>query len=267
MATDLKKTNMVFLSYKTEDGNLVVSIKKYLAKCLISCWHDSEDMRAGSVISTGINQGLANSKFFIAFISTQYLQSKWCMHELESAYQLSVQDDLIIVPVLLEAKDVLEKSQAFLEHKYLISSILFKNVIINERIDKTQKAINDTLASYIGIKFNPVILKTIQEIELQLINFEITTDDKLLASNFLSQWEINIEKDFMANENNHKPIHPGKAVAIDGKGPNWIFSYLSIFFKNLCPVYIFNIRSGEYICTYDPTIRHKENQLGKVLKK
>lgn len=246
----------VFLNHKTEEKKIVLSVKHYLSQCLISGWLDSEDIPGGSKLNSEIIDNIAMSHYFIAFISRRYLGSNWCMHELEEAQRHALDDNVIIIPVLLDSKDNLELNRLDSSRKNMIESILQKYKYIQYDQYDTEES-NRKIAYAIGkhnkIQFDPIIQRTIREYKLQLIQFQITANDGNLPTDFLSQWGINVEKNFLAHHDSdkEKPLRTGKAIAFSGQGPNWLYVYLAVPFKNLCPIYIFNNRSEEYICVYD----------------
>lgn len=254
----------VFLNHKTEDKTIVLAVHEHLTQCLISSWLDSEDIRGGEGLVSGIQSGIANSRYFLAFISPKYVRSSWCMHELQQAMTREIQGKTIIIPILLSPKEELEMNQLPPERKNFLEPILGgKKYITYDKYDKDKS--NEEIAIEIGkhnkIRFYPITRKTVQGTEIQLIKFDIST----LPTNFLQEWNLNIESDFLGDDGDQtKPLHKRKAIAFYGQGPGWLYSYLTLPFKNLCPVYVFNNRSEEYICVYDPKM--PPEQLGKTLK-
>jgi hypothetical protein len=257
-----------FLNHKTEEKNIVLSVKDYLARCLINAWLDAKDMHGGLKLTDSILQGIATSHYFIAFISQRYVRSDWCMRELEEAEGHALSGKAIIIPVLLDSYDELKLSELPPGRSTFLNSILSRYVrILYNRYDQEQSA--REIASAIGrhekIQFGPVVPKTVGGIELQLIHFEITAPGGSLPTDILRGLDLNIERDFLAYQaEDKKPLRAGKPVAFSGKGPNWLYAYLVVQFKNQCPVYVFNNLSSEYICVYD--IGAPPRQLGSVLK-
>lgn len=257
----------VFLNHKTEEKKIVLSVKEHLTDCLIKSWVDSDDMHGGVKLSTSILEGIATSRYFVAFISYRYVRSNWCMRELEEADRYALDNKVTIVPVLLNSRDELKLDELASPQRVLLDSILsrYKWIAYNE-FDPIKSAIEiaDAIGKHEGIKFAPVVRKTIGGVDLQLIQFQVIANNGSLPTDMLCRWSLNIEPDFLAYaEGDKKPLRAGKPVAISGKGPNWLYAYLTVPFKNLCPVYVFNQWSNEYICVYDIG---SARQLGSVLK-
>jgi TIR domain len=245
----------VFLSHKTEDKPIVLPVRDYLARCLVSAWLDSDEMYGGSKLNSGILQGIATRRYFVAFISHRYVRSDWCMHELEEVDRYVRSGKVVILPVLLDSVEDLKLNELARDRALLVESILERYVRIQFDLNNGEKSATEIAAAigrHDGILFYPVKQTVLHGEELQLIRFEITTSDGMLPPDFLSRWDVNIEHDFVAcHEGENKPIHARKPVALNGKGPGWLYAFLALPFKNLCPVYVFNSQWGEYICVYD----------------
>jgi hypothetical protein len=189
------------------------------------------------------------------------------MHELQQATTREIYRKTTIIPILLSSKEELELNQLPQEQKKFLESILEgKKYITYDKYNK--KKSNEEIATVIGkhnkICFDPITRKIFQGTEVQLIQFQIVAENNILPTNFLQEWNLNIE-DFLGEDGDKKkPLHKRKAIAFCGQGPSWLYSYLTLPFKNLSPVYVFNNRSDEYICVYDPNTPPK--QLGKTLK-
>jgi TIR domain len=97
----------VFLDHKTEEKAIVLSVKNYLTRCLISSWLDSEEIQGGVKLSSSILAGIKTSPYFLAFISPRYARSNWCMRELEEAERYELDGKAVIIPVLLTPRDEL----------------------------------------------------------------------------------------------------------------------------------------------------------------
>jgi hypothetical protein len=243
----------VFLNHKSEEKSIAIAVKKYLNRCLISVWIDSDEMHGGSMLSSSILEGINTSRYFLAFISPRYVRSDWCMRELEEAESSAIRGKVIIIPVLLTPKDELRLNELSSRSATLLNSILSRYVFINyDKYDPDLSArnISNAIAQQQLIQFEPVQLTNIDGIDVQLIQFDLING--LLPTNLFQKWTLNFEHDFLSyKDGEEKPLRAGKPVALNGKGPAWLYSYLTVGFKNLCPVYIFNNPSEEYICVYD----------------
>jgi TIR domain len=256
----------VFISHKTEEKQIALDIKEYLSCCLISAWVDLEEISAGEKLGTSIIEGIANSNYFIALISSRYVSSNWCMHELEEACGRQVNGSIQIIPILIDSRDSLGIDQLSSSRARILESVLSSSLYVKyDQYDhkKSMNKIADAIGKFNQVAFDTIKTKKIRESEFQVINFRITTDDGALPTDIFRRWNINIGHDFLAHhENESKPLRAGKPVIISGKGPNWLGAYLAIQFKNLCSVYLFNNNTQDYICVYTMS----SNEQGRVLK-
>ncbi len=259
----------VFLSHKSEETAIALQVKEFLQRCLISVWLDSDNLQGGAGLSPSILAQMAASRYFVPLISSRYVRSNWCLHELEEAQNQLLNDQIKVIPVLLEPKEKLGLNELSPGKAAMLNSILSRNLYLSyDSYDQQQSCIRiaNTIGSYNKIQFAPVVTKSLGGVDLQVIQFEITADDGNLPSILLSEWQVEIEREFLSyhdNDEKARPLIARKPVAISGKGPNWLCAYISTQFKNLCPVYVFNNKSNEYICVYDNGI--PSSHLGRVI--
>lgn len=257
-----------FLSHKTEEKDIARFVQKYLARCLINAWLDTSDMPGGVKLTNSILQGIATSPYFIAFISPHYVRSNWCIRELEEADRHAQNGKATIIPVLLTPYAELALDDIAPDRTIFLESILsrYVGILYNQHEpEQSAHAIAAAIGQHAKIQFDPVVSKIIAGTELQIIQFDITAPGNILSPDILRTFDLNIERDFLAcREGEDKPLRAGKPVAFSGQGPNWLYAYLVAPFKNLCPVYVFNNRSNEYICVYDNDITAR--RVGSVLR-
>lgn len=261
----------VFLNHKTEDKKHVNKVRHYLAQCLVSSWLDSDDMPGGSMLTSSISKGISDSRYFLAFISYRYLQSNWCIHELEKAYRFSIDKKVAIIPVLLDSVEHLKLDELESDKRDIVEGILqqYKYIEYDQYDpDASCSEISHAIGRKNLIEFSPIKKKNINGVNIQLLEFSITAEDKNLPSDFIKSWKINIQEFIGSSlDDDMKTILTGTAVAISGPGPNWLYAFISTCFKNLCPVYIYNNRSGEYICVYNSSLDSGSAiELGGVLR-
>lgn len=257
----------VFLSHKTEEKSIVIPVRDHLARCLVSTWLDSAEMYGGTKLNSGFLEGIATRRYFMAFVSHRYVRSDWCMHELEEFERHARGGEIIIIPVLLDSRDELKLDELPRDRAIRIESMLERYVAVRfDQYDpaKSTKEIAAAIGRHEGLQFHPVERVVVQGEELQLIRFQITTGDGMLPTGFLRAWDVNIEQFVACQEGEDRPIRGGSPVALNGKGPAWLYASLATPFKNLCPVYVFNSPSGEYICVYDSS--KPPRRQGTVLK-
>jgi hypothetical protein len=263
----------IFLNHKTEEKKIALVIKKYLSSCLISAWIDSEDIKGGSKLNASILGGIKTSRYFIALISHRYVRSNWCMHELEQAQHHALNGNVIIIPILLNSQEELKYEELSNEIVNILTSLLqIHKYIQYDQYDpnKSGAEIADAIGHYNKISFNPVKKKTIRGVTLQLIEFKITSMNNQnkphLPTNFLETWDLN-ETNFLeyhGNDTEDKPLRVGEPIAFSGAGPGWLYAYFAVQFKNLCPFYVYNSVTKEYVCAYD--VGAAPSKQGHVLK-
>jgi hypothetical protein len=259
----------VFISHKTRDKKIALLMGKYLEQRLISSWIDSQGIQVGDSLNSEIIQNIKESRYFAALISHEYIRSDWCMLELKEVQRHLLDGSTTIIPILLDDKDALKINELPPDRANLLDSLLsgVKYTQYDQyNPDSCFVEIAKSIAKGEKIMFDPVQQKNVEGTELQIIQFNITAQDGL-PTNFLSQWNLSVEKDFLAyhdSDAGEKLFRAGQPVALSGKGPAWLYAYLTVQFKNLCPVYIFNSLSKEYICVYDNNLT--ASRQGNVLK-
>lgn len=98
-----------FISYSHKDENYLERLKVHLAQMkregIIAEWTDKE-IHAGSSLDNEINNALATSEIFLALVSPDYIASNYCYEkEFETAQKMQDEDQLMIVPIIVEPCD------------------------------------------------------------------------------------------------------------------------------------------------------------------
>jgi len=98
-----------FISYSHKDEFYLERLHVHLAQLerdnLIDTWTD-EVISAGEKLDNSISASLNESDIFIALLSPDYINSKYCYNkEFEKALQLQNEGKLIIIPVVIEPCD------------------------------------------------------------------------------------------------------------------------------------------------------------------
>jgi len=83
----------VFISYSSKDQNLIKKITNELKRYHINYWLDNEQILHGDIISQKIEEGLSNSKYLLACISNNQIQSGWCRVEYSSIIDKVISSD------------------------------------------------------------------------------------------------------------------------------------------------------------------------------
>jgi len=78
----------VFISYSSKDKGIVLKLRDDLIKAGIECWVDISRITAGDRLEDAIfGDGIPQCNLFLAYITQNYLESKWCRQELERALE------------------------------------------------------------------------------------------------------------------------------------------------------------------------------------
>lgn len=97
----------VFVSHSSLDKRFVDRLIADLATREVPVWYDKLDMRVGDSVPGGINEGLAESKYFLIILSKSSVESRWVREELNAALMEQIaRGGTFLLPVLLEDCDV-----------------------------------------------------------------------------------------------------------------------------------------------------------------
>lgn len=253
----------VFLNHSSKDKQIVLKTQTYLYSCFINSWVD-KDIKPGNNIWDEINSNIQNGRYFMPFISKNYCNSDACMDELANAHARYIKGELKIIPVLLIEPNELDLT-SFTDDKSKLLNLIIENLkyvefdIYNK--EPGLKNIAEAVWSHECIKFNPIETLDIGSKKLQIIRFQTTTNE--LPSNYLEEFDFDIESFISKDINDNKLINPNIPVAFNGAAPNWLITFFTIPFKNQRTVFLFNNRSGDYVCVYS---LDKDNMLGKTIK-
>lgn len=118
----------VFISYKSQHKDIAAPVQQFLYSNLIDTWLDSDALHTGDELTPDIRKAIKDRKYFIAFLSIQYLASDWCKEEIRLVRKLYEEDKKSkqISLVLLNKKEELEAVgnihvNALLNHVRIIS--------------------------------------------------------------------------------------------------------------------------------------------------
>ena len=92
-----------FLSYSSEDVELAQQIDLDLRELGAHVWIDQRMILPGDSLYEVIPEGIESADFFLALLTNNSVESKWCKRELHRAFELeSSKDRVFIVPILAE---------------------------------------------------------------------------------------------------------------------------------------------------------------------
>ncbi len=103
MTRDQRKR--VFISYSWKDASAAEQVRNSIPS-EFEVWFDKERIRPGEHISSAIQEGLNASDYYLLLISENSNQSAWVQREIATAFDLSQEKKLSVVPALLQGSDV-----------------------------------------------------------------------------------------------------------------------------------------------------------------
>ncbi|MBI5653133.1 MAG: toll/interleukin-1 receptor domain-containing protein [Chloroflexi bacterium] len=253
----------VFFSHSWKDKQIVHHVKHALEQSLVKVWIDDSEIGGGEKLTQAVVSAIHKSKYFFMFLSNHYLASKWCIEEFDIACTGLRENQLTLMPILLEEESALNWELVREDQRAVMQALLKRIVYV--KVDKYNP--EASIANILGafwknelVRFEPIRQLVVGGTKVQLIQFQTQGD---LPSDFLQTWDFNIETFVAHTENDPAPIQFGLPVAFAGKAPNWIIAFLAIPLKNLRTVFVYNNQSQDYICVFS---LKSDNRLGQVLK-
>ena len=74
-----------FVSYSRKNEDFIRQIRSDLFASEVDCWIDIADILAGERLNPAIEAAITGSSLFFAYVTPEYLRSKWCMAEIRYA--------------------------------------------------------------------------------------------------------------------------------------------------------------------------------------
>src|ERR1700761_6756085 len=75
----------VFVSYSRKNEKYVRMVRADLFNSEVDCWIDASDIQAGERLNPVIESAISRSNLFFAYVTRDYLRSRWCMAEIRYA--------------------------------------------------------------------------------------------------------------------------------------------------------------------------------------
>jgi TIR domain len=75
----------VFVSYSRKNKYFVQQVRANLFASEVDCWIDVADILAGERLNSAIEAAITGSSLFFAYVTRDYLRSRWCMAEIRYA--------------------------------------------------------------------------------------------------------------------------------------------------------------------------------------
>lgn len=95
----------VFISYSWKDAPAAMQVRDSIPS-EFEVWFDKERIRPGESISKAIQEGLNASDYYLLLISENSNESIWVQREISTAFELSREKKLSVVPVLLQGSAI-----------------------------------------------------------------------------------------------------------------------------------------------------------------
>jgi len=78
---------LVFVSYSRKNEDHVRKVRADLLNSQLECWMDIADIQTGERLNPVIENAISQSSLFFAYVTKDYLESRWCMQEIQYALQ------------------------------------------------------------------------------------------------------------------------------------------------------------------------------------
>jgi hypothetical protein len=75
------------VSYSRKNEDYVRTLRADLFNSELDCWIDASDIQAGERLSPAIEKAITGSHLFFAYVTHDFLRSRWCMAEIRYALQ------------------------------------------------------------------------------------------------------------------------------------------------------------------------------------
>lgn len=125
-----------FISYATEDQNLVAEIAGGLKTKGFRIWYDQFVLRVGDNLLKTIEDGLINSKHGILFISHSYLKKGWTNYEMDNLIRHSIEKNKKLLPIWHDvSKEEIEKRHLGLGGIFALHSVYGTQVLVTKLTD------------------------------------------------------------------------------------------------------------------------------------
>ena len=94
-----RRTWDVFISYASEDSQLVESLAKALRDRHVRVWYDQFELKLGDRLLESIDRGLSESRYGIIVLSPNFFRKRWPQYELDALLQKEQAGEKVILPV------------------------------------------------------------------------------------------------------------------------------------------------------------------------
>lgn len=103
----MEKDFNVFISYSQKDKEKVSLLASYISRLGLNTWVDIKELVAGQIIIEEISKAIEQADIYIVCLSPNAINSKWVLHELNTALTLeATRQKPNVVPILLAHTDI-----------------------------------------------------------------------------------------------------------------------------------------------------------------
>lgn len=142
----------VFICHASEDKNEVANpLAEHLRESGLNVWYDEFSLKLGDGLRQKIEQGLANSKYGVVILSSNFFKKNWPQKELDGLFAKEIEGDKVILPIW---------------HNITREEILKHSPIIADRVAaKTSEGLNVVISSIIKAINSQRVQEPIREIK------------------------------------------------------------------------------------------------------
>lgn len=108
--TEVMTSHKVFTSYKrrSKAERVAENIAHRLSQQHMGVWFDKWEIKAGDSVPGKIGKGFKDSDACLIFLERQYSSSDWCTKEMNTALTKAINENLTVIPILVEDCDIPE---------------------------------------------------------------------------------------------------------------------------------------------------------------
>ncbi len=172
-----------FISYSHSDIALARQIADVLRECSVDVWIDDQKLNLGDMLATRIDAGIRETNYFVILISKSGVTSRWVEAELNLAFDLAVQQGLVIIPIRVDGTEMPLQLRGLL---YLDAST--NGSAVKERLRELLRADNTKVSAFSSQVRSVAKASTC---EVRLRNMEIA-DLRFELSKRLSKTEMGV---------------------------------------------------------------------------
>ncbi|XP_053399911.1 uncharacterized protein LOC123557600 [Mercenaria mercenaria] len=132
----------VFVCYESNKTNEVRALVDNLEKNGIKCCYSDRDFIPGRSIMENIYECIKKSMNMLIVLSEDFMNSKYCLHELEKAVNLSINGDYNLIPIKIEPCEIPEcirhlthidaEEEIDTAHTKIIDAVIHKEINLDD---------------------------------------------------------------------------------------------------------------------------------------